>query len=213
MAVKKNIVTEGGNSVFFPTVVVVDSHGKPLSVTDDGELWVTETERERNVEVLLSATITANATAYHGVIDLSDTTNWKHTETGALHVSNIIFNIDKALAARGAINLGVITRIDGTSADISYVGGYSFEENDTASQFIVINLAPTQRKLNVVGGVLANVKTDNLATGVTAINTGMTLSHGANSFTPAVGDVLLRTVKSAGGNYRFGLALYYHAHP
>lgn len=180
--------------------------------TDDGEMWTTETERESNVFVNLSGSQTTAATRYYGLIDLSDTTNWPHTETGAIHLSFIRFATDKANAARGSVALGVIVRIDGTSADISYVGNLSFIEADNNSVTESVNLAPTQLKCNVVGGRLAFFKASVTETNVTAVNTANPMPFGY-TFTPAVGDLVMRIQTTTGGNLNWVVGLAYHAHP
>lgn len=213
MAVKKNVVTEGGNSVFFPTVVVVDSHGNPLSVTDDGELWITETEREYGVWAAITGVQNTATTTWYGLIDLSDTVNFPHETTGRLDFSFVRLSVDKAGAARGSISFCIVTRIDGTNADLVCFANGNFTQNDTGAIEVNANLAPHQVKTNVENQRLARFKTNAVLLNQTAINTGVTLTGPGTNFTPAVGDCIVRVVTTTGGDLAFVAAVNYHAHP
>lgn len=182
--------------------------------TTDGELFVTETEREQNVHALMAGAVSTANTYWYGFIDLSDTTNWHHTGTGRIDISVLYLNVDKASAARGSAALGVITRIDETSADVEFIAGHSFIQNASDSIDFAVNIAPTQLKCGVVGGTLNRIKTGVKATGVTAINTGTTLPFGTGgpTFTPAVGDIVFRLITTTAGDVTFFAELAYHAH-
>jgi len=182
--------------------------------TTDGEMFTTQTEREINVHALMAGGVTVIGTYWYGIIDLSDTTNWPHDNTNRIDISVLYLNIDKAGAARGTVGLGVITRIDGTSADIEFIAGHSFIQNASDSIDFAVNIAPTQLKCNVVGGTLARIKTGVKALAVTAINTGTTLSFGTGgpTFTPAVGDIVFRLITTTNGDVNFFSELAYHSH-
>jgi len=194
---------------------LVDAAGNPLvlMVSDDGELFTSNTERERNVRVSLSGTNNSAGTFYYGFIDLSDTVNWPHDTVGRLDFSYVSLLIDKASSARGTVSLGIITRIDGTNADISYIATSSFLQNDTGSVEIIANFSPSQLKCEVVAGKLSKVKTSNVETNVAAVHLGQPLSFGSSSFTPQLGDAVVRVVSTTGGNLAWGMSAFYHSHP
>lgn len=186
-----------------------------FSSSTDGEMFTTNTEREKNVRVQLVGTQDTAATNYYGFIDLSDTTNWPHDSAGRLDFSYLSLLIDKAAAARGSVSLGIITRIDGTNSDITWIASASFTQNDTASVEIIANFAPSQLKTDIVAGKLARVKTNNISLALTAINTGTPIAFGTGgaTFVPAVGDAIIRISTTTGGNLVWGFSSFYHSHP
>lgn len=191
-------VDESGNSVI-------------ANITVDRELFTTQTERERNVGILLTDTQTTAQTYYYGLIDKSDTTNWPHGSTGRIDLSIIQLSMDKQSNGTGQISIGVITRVDGTDADIEYVDHLSFEQNDTISVSRNLNFAPTQLKCSVVGGTLNRIKSTVTESNVSSINTaGGDLSFNGETFTPAVGDIIARFIKTGAGSVSFTLNIFYH---
>lgn len=185
-----------------------------VKFTSDGELWTTETERENNVHVLMDGGRTTAGTSWYGLIDISDTNGWPHDFAGPVHVSVIYLNLDKAAAARGTLAVGTITRIDGTNADVEFFSGISFTENDSSSINEAANIAPTQLKTNLAGNTLRDFKTSIKATNVTALNTGTTVQFGSAgpTFTPALGDIVVRLITTTAGNVNFIAGFAYHTH-
>lgn len=181
----------------------------------DGEVFTTNTEREYNVRCALGGTQNIAATNYYGFIDLSDTVNWPHNSTGRIDFSYMAALIDKAASARGTISVGIITRVDGTDADVTFIASSSFLQNDTASVEIIANFAPSQLKCDVVSDKLAHVKTNNIVTNIAAINTATPLAFGpgGTTFTPAVGDAVIRITTTTGGDLTWGFSAFYHTHP
>lgn len=181
--------------------------------TDDGEMYTTNTEREFNTRVVLSDNLAAAATRYYGFIDLSDTVNFPHTETGRIDLSAIATSVDKAPATRGSIGIGLITRIDTVSADLTFVTGFNFLNNDSSSETVLFNYAPSQTKCLVgPGGTTPFIKAIGATlTGVTDLKSNVPLSFGA-IFTPAVGDLVVRVFNQNASSLIFGVTGFYHTH-
>lgn len=181
----------------------------------DGEHFTTNTEREFNTRCALSGVQNTATTSYYGFIDLSDTINWPHDNTDRIDFSYIAVAIDKATSARGSLSIGIITRVNATDADITYIAGATFEQNDNPSFLAIANFSPSQMKCQVVGGALAHVKTNTISLNVTAINTGVPLLFGPGGagFIPAVGDAVIRIITSTGGALTWGINVFYHTHP
>lgn len=107
------------------------------------------------------------------------------------------------------MRFGVITRIDGTSADIAYVQGVSFEKS--ADRRIVRDREfATPIKLGQSGGNLTKAVTGVLATNITAVNTATPLSSPLGTVTPAVGDLIAQYERTA-GSYDASIAGFYAA--
>lgn len=182
--------------------------------TDDKELWITETERENNVHVLLHADISEVGTYYYGFIDKSDIVNWPHSNTGRIDLSILYLSVDKNKAAYGSILIGVITRIDNINSDIEYISGHSFLNNDSASVVEALNLAPTQMKCGVSNGTLDNFKTNIIDENISTINNSGSnnLSFGNNgtTFIPEVGDIVLKIVATTSNDMSIICEAAYH---
>jgi len=175
-------------------------------VTSDGELAVTSTERERNVSLHYQNTAIA-ATEYSVLVDLSDTTNFPHDSTGRIDVSLIRVDVEKSAAnVIGEIEIGLITRIDGTDSDIDYLYGLQFLKGDVQYISEVINYAPSQLKF-AAGRYITNVSETNVA----AVNTGASLDSPNGSISPALGDIVVKQLYTSGGNYDFDIELLYHS--
>lgn len=181
----------------------------PASGSDDNEILTTVTERERSVFAAVSSG-DISATAYVGFIDLSNTTDLPHSRDGRIDLCAVYISVDRNSTAAGQVQLGVITRIDGTDCDIEYVQGIGFEKSD--DRFLTRDrvFSPNQLKCGVVGGTLNRVASQFAETGVTAINTGGTLTDaGGNTFTPAVGDLVVKWSRTA-GTYSAAVSCFYH---
>lgn len=92
------IATITGNGIWGDT-----STGNSLAITATGEAVFTSEERERDVwvEYLVNS---VSATAYHVLIDLSDTTNWAHDQTGSIEISGIKYSIDRDSSFTGFLD-------------------------------------------------------------------------------------------------------------
>ena len=193
-----DLITTYGNDLF------------PISGSSDNEVFVTETERERDVFVAIQRA-NINADNYSALIDLSDTTNFPHDRVGRVDITNAYFSIDRDSSATGSARIGVITRIDGTDADVFYVAGVTFEKSDERNIIRDRKYSPSQLKCSVVDGSLNRILTGFSETGITAINTGVALDSpiGSATVTPAVGDIVV-VCKRGAGTFNASVSVTYH---
>ena len=179
-----------------------------LTVTGDGLYPFVQSDRDdpRFVPLVFSA---ITATRYFGLVDLSDRTNFPHSETGRIDLHATYFQVDRNSSATGSLRLGVITRVSATSADIAYVQGVTFTNSDTRRITRDRNFRnPIQ--LGQSGGNLTRaigVKELNVA----AVNTATLITGPAGlAWTPAVGDLVARAERTA-GEYSGSLSVQYSA--
>lgn len=59
-------------------------------------------------------------TAYM-VIDLSDTTNWAHSNTGHINIEYIIIEVDPDSSYLGEVKLGFLSNVDATNGDFNQI--------------------------------------------------------------------------------------------
>lgn len=178
-------------------------------ITSDGEIFVTESERERNLMFGLSVA-DISAAGHRLLVDLSDTTSYPHNSTGRIDFSAIYLQVDRDSTATGRIRVGVITAINGTDATVVYFNGIAFEKSDDRHIQRDRNYAPSQLKTSVVGGVADRIAIPPIA-GITAINTGVTLNDiYGNAKTPAVGDIIF-TYERVAGTFNATVSGFYHS--
>jgi len=189
--------------------VLVDPNNDPVEITANNELRVTETEKERNTWVHYVATGIA-AVTYAILIDLSDTTNFPHDRTGRIDLSTLGIQVEGDATSDGNIKIGVITRIDGTDADISFAGSTLFSR--VAGQHINLgrSISPSQLKMGVTAGNLDQGITNDTEASVVAVNTGLTLDSPNGSITPGLGDIIIKFAHEA-GTFDAQISTLYHS--
>lgn len=136
------------------------------------------------------------ATTHYAMVDLSDRANYPHRQRGRIDLYGTFFSSRVAGNASGAIQLGVITRIDETSADVAYVQGSSVEASEARSVSRDRDWENPIR-LGQAGGNLTRVAVAK-TTGITAINTATPLPGLYGDVTAAVGDLVLTVTRTSG---------------
>ena len=184
----------------------------PYSASPTGELLVTTTEQEKNVFAAAGRTVSTTGTEWSCVVDLSDVDGYGHAESGYLAITHVVVTIDKSTNARGSVALGVITRINGTDADVTLFAGVPFSNSDAQRLALDRNYAPSQIKTLVSNGTTPYINTTGKLTGVEELNTGILLDSkdGTEQVTPAVGDLVARYDLSAGTTATGAVQVLYH---
>ena len=137
--------------------------------------------------------------------------NWPHDELGRIDLTGVYLSVDRDSNTTGYLRVGVITRIDGTDADIRYVQGVTF--NKTSERTIIRDrkFSPSQLKLSYDSGELTRVLTTFAEDSVTAVNTGTTLPSASGTNTaPEIGDVIVAWSITA-GSANLTASGFYHA--
>jgi len=69
------------------------------------------------------------------LVDLSDTTNWKHTNTGHVHLAYLSMTINPDTNYRGTIEVGFLSGVDATNGDFNGIIEFDFaQKSDTIVQ-------------------------------------------------------------------------------
>jgi len=134
------LLTSYGNNLF------------PASSSDDNELLVTVTERERNLFAAV-AVQDVTASGFRWLIDLS-----AQDRVGRVDLTNVYISVDRDSTATGRVRIGVITRVDGTNADVVYFQGVNFAKSDDRTILRDRNFSPSQIKCGVVAGETTRIK-------------------------------------------------------
>lgn len=174
-------------------------------ITDDSELLTNTKASNRQTRALYSSSSTADT--YALLVDLS-----AEPYNNLVGLDNI--GITCNLSANNSncnIKIGVITRIDGTDADISYLISLPFSVTN-ANNFIsyINNFQPSSCKFEVSGGSLIDAYTNDTQTAVTSVNTGITLPSARDiNITPDVGDIIIY-FDHTGANFNSVISAIYH---
>jgi hypothetical protein len=62
------------------------------------------------------------------LIDLSDTTNWPHTNTGHIDIEYINIQVDGSTAYRGDVRIGWLENVDATNGDLNVLHTWHFDQ-------------------------------------------------------------------------------------
>jgi hypothetical protein len=151
---------------------------------------------------------TISTTTWRGLVDLSDRTNYPHHFTGRIDLYSAFFFVQKGSNTVGAVQMGIITRIDGTDADVEFVQGVSFD-NSSSNVVTRDRIFDTPIRCGQTGGSLNDVTTGFAETGITALNTGITITGPEGSFTPAVGDLVVKYGYTSGTAYTAAASCQY----
>jgi hypothetical protein len=184
-------------------------------VTEDDEMWTTVTERENDVAASYREIV--SATKYYIHVDL-DGDDFPHViqgqSTNRLDITSLYIALDLAANSKGALQFGVITRVDGTNADISYFFDAPFISGAAEGTLLYsLRGVPSQVKSDLMDGVPQHWISNIAESDVVAVNTGVALDSpkGAGTVTPGVGDLIVKAEVGA-GSYAFTLGAFYHGH-
>ena len=109
----RTVVKGEDQNATYNDISAVSINGKTSLYTVNG---FTNTD-SIHLDVSLATTTT---TAYM-LIDLSDTTNWKHTNTGGIVIEYIILEVDPGTTFSGQVKLGYLSNVDATNGDVTTI--------------------------------------------------------------------------------------------
>jgi hypothetical protein len=133
---------------------------------------------------------TRNTTTGFMVIDLSDTTNWKHVNTGSIVVHGFSVNIDTD-GFTGSVKVGFLSNVDATDGDLTIFREWDFtnKSNDISTECNLNDLYITSATM--FAKVDANDTT--FQTDVNLIG-----PDGAASYPSGSGDMVLKITRTGG---------------
>lgn len=149
------------------------------------------------------------------MIDRSDVVNWPHKQSDWVEVGLITMSVDRPSNAVGAVEIGVITRIDATNADVTLVFAVLFDHS--ADRFIVrdVSFFPARIKFKVEeNGSTPFMLGGSRLLNETGLQTDVTIAspRGVN-VAPGVGDIVVRFDHKSGGAYNATVGLVYEGKP
>lgn len=152
-----------------------------------------------------------SATTWAVLVDLSDTTNFPHKYTGRLDISQVGMQVDREGTAIGRFQMGIVTRVDATSGDVTFIRSIMFEKGDVTNFLRLETLAPLEIQAGVVGGKTTQIVSSAGAVNDTGLQTDVPLRSplGDASVAPGVGDIVVRALHNSGGTYNATASVLY----
>ncbi len=150
---------------------------------------------------------TGNLTASQDfiLVDVSDTTLFKHQTGDHIHMFHLDMSFDESTAFRGQVKIGFLVDVDATDGDFHTVLQWDFE--NAASEF--------EEDLNFNNPLIFNADhhVGDITANDTAFQTDVALStvRGGTAFS-GTGDVILRIIRTA-GNVEIDSTMQYQAFP
>lgn len=208
-AMRIRLVNSASDQSEFYVFVTYGSNYFPPSVSADNEVLSTTKEATRTNFVALGGQ-DIGTTTYSILVDLSDTTGYRHDFVGRIDLASMYITVDRQGTSQGLVQVGVITRINGTDADITFVQGVGFSKTDERSLIRDRVFAPNRLRCGVESGALKNVASNFKALNVTAVNTATPLPTAiGGTAAPAVGDMITVATHSSGGTFDYSTSGFY----
>jgi len=150
------------------------------------------------------------------LVDLSDTTNFPHTETGRIRVYSLSITAEKAGDGQFVLLIGVITEVDATDGSTKWFLVVDDEmvlnPTDSTDRIIVQFSWPNGLDLEVSAGAALNLISNDGHTGSVIWQTDVNLDSpvGATSSPPGAGDLVLYVEEPGGtGTISFTITVEY----
>jgi len=171
-----------------------------IGISSISHAWDFGINHDANVYVKYQQSIASALTSTSAVvIDLSDSTNWPHSETGEIRVSWLKVSLDKAAASTETIKLGVVNFVNASTGTVTWFyslpSGYNVSNTNVVD---TINYAPAWLNLRVNPAnqddagttpyILSNDKTDGSTTYQNDVS--LPTTYGTDA-APGYGDVIL----------------------
>jgi hypothetical protein len=188
-------------------IAAYDANGNPIEVDTLGHLGVVTHSHDEGGYVLFEREI--STTQDFIFIDLSDTTDYPHSNTSWIHVGNLIIDVDATNTADYEIHMGFIDNVDGADGDFHHV--YSWKGSKLAGRQIhsVIATSPESVKMRT-SSTLGTIDLNQ-----TAFQTDVNLASTKDPLTidtpSGDGDVVLRVIVNT-GSINLSLSMTYHSH-
>lgn len=192
-------------------VNLVGSNDNAMSIDSNGHLDVVQHAHPDSISFHFDHTI-ASASVYNYIMgDVSDTTNYKHSNTNYFHVEWVSFEIDPTANADYEIQFGFVEDVTATSS--TFYEAFHVIGTQTFGQIknLVFPVYPNAHQMRS-----SKLVSTNVTTGDTYIQNDKQLATILDPTTantlPADGDMVMRVLFNSGTSVRIGVHGSYHSH-
>jgi hypothetical protein len=182
--------------------------------------WIFQEVPDKTVTVRYRLAVAANVSTAAVVIDLSDTANFKHTDTGQLNISSIKLDIDKAAASTTTVRLGAVNFVDSSTGSVTWFyakeSGLNVSNSNTVDFLsyvpnflrLKVNPAATTQTDGSTPYLLSNDTTSGSTIYQTDVNLPSPIAAGVSA--PGPGDVVM-LVTNGTAAVTVNVEIQYHA--
>ena len=178
--------------------------------------------KDKSVAVTYKLAVAATITTHTVVIDLSDTSNWPHKETGQINISDIRVSIDKTAASTCTIQIGVVNFVNASTGSVTWFYSQNSERNVSNTNINPFtNYHETYYRCRVNPGTTPNtngstpyILSSQTTTASTVYQDDLNLPSpvGTGTTKPGVGDIVMM-VQNGAVALEVYVEIIYHSQP
>lgn len=193
------------------TIIIDPTTGKKATVDTNGRQDIVQHAHPDGSYIHCDFDVTAGAGNFDLIlIDLSDTTNYHHTNTGYIHIEEIYIDIDSGSSSVYTITVGFLENVDGTDGDFYEIMHISGDKNAGLSKEIHKKFFPNGPKCSSSYVTTSGV-TLNDVTYQTDVNLATTLDPATADTPPGSGDLVIRAITTS-ADIGVEINIAYHTH-
>lgn len=164
--------------------------------------WIFQEVPDKAVEVHYKLAVAAAVTTNTVIVDLSDTVNFPHKETGELNIDSLRIDVDKAALSSGTVKVGIVNYVDSSTGSVTWIWSREFAKNVSNTDVSYYsNFLPAFLKCRVntagygVDGNTPYILSSDKTSGATTFQTDVNLPNTAGTSVGAgTGDLILQVV-------------------
>jgi len=190
-----------------------------LLLTSVSHAWLWEQAPDKTVQVTYNLSVAAatNSTSTL-VIDLSDTTNWPHKDTGEINISSIRVDIDKVAASTVTVKLGVVNFVDTSTGSVTWFYSRGFAKNvsntdvlDFQSYGRLFRRLRANSEGRVTNGSTPYLLSNDTTDGSTTYQIDVALPSPNGNTKPGRGDIVMQVTKDGSNIAVLNIEILYHS--
>ena len=189
-------------------VIVLGANGEAATVNSEGRADVTQHAHPNNGSFHFAADV--SATTDFIILDISDTVNYPHVETGYAHIEHLMVQVEASNTADYNISFGYLENVDGTNGDYHEMYSMNGDKTVGRNKAVVLPVYPNGDKMTSTKTV-TSIKSLNDTAFQTDVNLGSTLDPGTADTPSGDGDLVMRITITA-GTLNVSLNGAYHTH-
>lgn len=184
------------------------------TIDSNGHLDVVQHAHPDTVLVHADIAVTGGTDIDLILIDLSDTSGFKHSNTGYVHIETIGINIDADTNAAWICRLGFLENVDATDGDFYEVTHIEGTKSTGQNIDFIRTLNPSGARMSSSYVTTSDIDANDV-TFQTDVNLPSAIDPTTSDTPSGSGDVVLRIDAGAGGantNFTVNIAVAYHTH-
>lgn len=192
-------------------IFITDANtGKTAGIDDDGRLAVTPHSHHNNGTIHMHVDGLTTGTTRYILVDISNTTDYPHTNTDFVHLEWFDIEVDGNTSANYTVNLGFLENVDATNGDRTIVKHWSGSRTVGQSIRALFDPIPNAPKMHSDYVTTHEVSLNDINY-QTDVNMATTLDPTTADTPSGNGDVVLEIIVTA-GTVDIAISASYHTH-